>query len=91
MNLVFKRLSDHRVVDLVDYVRDAINVEETVRLYIGTDSHNRGDVTVYGTVIVIHYGNRGGHVIYSKEVVPRIRDTFSRIWKEVDITVQVDE
>ena len=91
MNLVFKRLSDHRVVDLVDYVRDAINVEEKVRLYIGTDSHNRGDVTVYGTVIVIHYGNRGGHVIYSKEVVPRIRDTFSRLWKEVDLSVQVAE
>ena len=91
MNLVFKRLSDHRVVDLVDYVKNAINVDETVRLYIGTDSHNRGDLTVYGTVLVIHYGSRGGHVIYSKEVVPRIRDTFSRLWKEVDLSVQVAE
>jgi len=91
MNLTFKRLSDHRVVDLVDYVREAINTNEQVRLYIGTDSHNRGNSTVYGTVVVIHYGNRGGHVIYSKESIPRVRDTFSRLWREVDLSVQVAE
>ena len=91
MNLTFKRLSDHRVVDLVDYVREVINTDEQVRLYIGTDSHNRGNLTVYGTVVVIHYGNRGGHVIYSKESIPRVRDTFSRLWREVDLSIQVAE
>ena len=91
MDMVFKRLGDHRVVDLVDYVRDAINVDEKIRIYVGTDSHNRGNQTIYGTVVVIHYGNRGGHVIYSKESLPRIRDTFSRLWKEVDYSVEVAE
>jgi predicted RNase H-related nuclease YkuK (DUF458 family) len=89
--MLFKRLSDHENIDLIEYVRNAINVDEQVRIYIGTDSHNRGNATVYGTVVVIHYGNRGGHVIYYKESVPKIKDTFSRLWKEVDLSVRVAE
>jgi predicted RNase H-related nuclease YkuK (DUF458 family) len=40
-------------------------------------------------VIVLHYGNRGGHVIYSRKSIPRILDRFTRLWKEVEDSVEL--
>jgi len=83
----FKRLADHRYVDLVPYLREKI--DDSVKIYVGADSQNIGVNTHYATVIVLHYGNSGGHVLYHKEVVPRVRDNFSRLWKEVEDSIAV--
>jgi len=83
----FKRLADHQYVDLVPYLREKI--DESVKIYIGADSQNIGDLTHYATVIVLHYGNNGGHVLYNKNVVPRVRDNFNRLWKEVEYSIAV--
>lgn len=83
----FKRLADHQYVDLVPYLREKI--DESVKIYIGADSQNIGDLTHYATVIVLHYGNNGGHVLYNKQVVPRVRDNFNRLWKEVEDSISV--
>jgi predicted RNase H-related nuclease YkuK (DUF458 family) len=88
---VFKRLGDHREVDLIPYLTAALQESDDIKIYIGSDSHNSGSTTVYATVIVLHYGTSGGHVLYNKERVDRVRDTFSRLWNEVERSLSVAE
>jgi predicted RNase H-related nuclease YkuK (DUF458 family) len=83
----FKRLADHQYVDLVPYLESKMT--DDVKIYIGADSQNIGEKTHYATVIVLHYGNSGGHVLYNKEAVPRVRDSFARLWKEVEYSIEV--
>ena len=40
-------------------------------------------------VIVLHYGNSGGHVIYSRKTVPKILDQFTKLWGEVQDSVEL--
>lgn len=87
----YKRLSDHRVVDLIPYIKECIGNREDVKIYIGTDSQNIGERTQYATVVVLHFGNSGGHVIYSKESMPVVRDSFTRLWKEVESSLSTAE
>lgn len=83
----FKRLSDHQYVDLIPYLHN--KVDANVKIYIGSDSQNAGNSTQYATVIILHYGNNGGHVLYNKETVPRVYDNFTRLWKEVEDSIEV--
>lgn len=87
----FKRLADGRVIDLIPYIKDELTKSNDIRIYVGTDSQNIGDHTVYATVIVLHYGNNGGHVLYNKQSIPRVRDTFSRLWNEVELSLSTAE
>lgn len=91
MKRTFRSLGNHQVVDLVPYLVEKLSSSDDIQLYIGTDSQNQADKTVYASVIVLHYGNSGGHVLYTKETVDRIRDSFSRLWKEVEISVEISE
>lgn len=87
----FKRLADGRVIDLIPYIKDELTKSNDIKIYVGTDSQNIGDHTVYATVIVLHYGNNGGHVLYNKQSIPRVRDTFSRLWNEVELSLSTAE
>jgi predicted RNase H-related nuclease YkuK (DUF458 family) len=87
MEKKFKRLSDHKVVDLIPYLKE--KMANNVKIYIGADSQNLADSTNYATVIVLHYGNSGGHVLYYKETLPRVRNQFNRLWKEVEDSIEV--
>ena len=91
MALQFKRMSDHQVVDFIPYVQGLIQGVEDVKIYVGTDSHNEAGWTYYATVVVLHWGNRGASVIYNKERVTRIRDTWTRLWNEVERSLAVAE
>ena len=91
MNAIFKRLSDHKVVDLIPHLKELINGVNDVKIYIGTDSQTSGQYTQYATVIVLHWGNRGANVFYNKERLPRINDMFKRLWDEVERSIQVAE
>jgi len=88
----FKRLTDRAQIDLAQYLKAYIQQVgvENVRLYIGCDSQNKSAWTNYATTIVIHIGNTGCHVLYQKERVrPRIEDFWTRLWKEVERSVEV--
>jgi len=87
----FKRLADGRVIDLIPYIKDELTKSNDIKIYVGTDSQNIGDHTVYATVIVLHYGNNGGHVLYNKQSIPRVKDTFSRLWNEVELSLSTAE
>lgn len=81
----YKRLDTGGIVnDVGSYIKEILKIVPFSKIYVGTDSQNTGDYTVYATVIVLHYnGNNGGHVIFSKDSVPRIRDKYEKLWGEV--------
>jgi predicted RNase H-related nuclease YkuK (DUF458 family) len=85
---VFRKLGDHKPVqELGDYIREQIMTNKDVKIYVGSDSHNTITETRLATVIVIHYGNTGAHVLYNKSSIPIIEDRFTRLWLEVTSSV----
>jgi predicted RNase H-related nuclease YkuK (DUF458 family) len=90
--MTFHRLTDGKKINLADYVKQYLAEvgEEHVRIYIGCDSQNRQLQTNYATTVVLHVGNTGCHVLYQRnKVVPPIRDFWSRLWQEVEYSVEV--
>jgi len=87
----FKRLTDRSEIEIADYVRTYVESvgKDRVQLYIGCDSQNKGDNTIYATTVVLHIGNTGCHVLYKRETFPRIFDFWARLWGEVERSVEV--
>lgn len=91
MKTVFKSLTNRNDIDLVPYIKNFLDKNENTNIYIGTDSQNARSTTSYAIVIVLHNVGKGGHVLYSKEVVPKIHDKFTRLWKEVEKSIETAE
>ena len=87
----FKKLADGSAIDLATYLKSYIknNSNNSIRIYVGCDSHVKGEHTTYVSTVVIHVGNSGCHVLYKKEKVDPIRDLFRKLWGEVERTVEV--
>ena len=87
----FTRLQDGKGVEIADYVKKYIqdNKFNKIKIYVGCDSHNRGEWTTYVTTLVIHIGETGCHVMYNKEKVNRINDLWTRLWNEVEKSVDL--
>jgi predicted RNase H-related nuclease YkuK (DUF458 family) len=74
------------IKDVKGYISDYISTNGEVRLYIGCDSKQSGDFTTYAVSAVLYIKGLGGHVVYSIDRVPRIRDMFTKLWGEVERT-----
>ena len=86
----YKKLDNTIVNDVAEYLKASIKAIPTSKIYVGSDSQNKDDYTVYATAIVVHWNsNNGGHVLYTKDKVLRIRDRFERLWGEVQRSVDV--
>ena len=87
----FKRVSDGVLIaSLAVYVDEYIkNSPIPVSVLVGTDSTQRGNSTVYATVVCLYKEGKGGHVIYTRERVPRIVDLFMRLWQETQRSMEV--
>lgn len=75
-------------VDIVTHTLEQLKLWSSLKIYIGTDSQDDGADTSYATAIVYRYGNRGAHVIFYKENVKRVRDTFTRLYNEGVRTIE---
>lgn len=83
----WKRLSDKESIELIPYLEKWISENPIHKIYIGCDSHNSISKSTFATVIVLHYDTGGGHVLYSRDVFPLIKDRHQRLWKEVEFSV----
>ena len=90
MNRVFKKV-DGQVVDIVKHTLSILEECPYVEIHIGTDSQNHRNATVKSTVIAYRYGNRGVHYIVHKEKVEKIKDRWTRLWKEAEMSIGVAE
>ena len=88
MEFKFKSLSTRNEIDLIPYIKDFLSKNSNTSIFIGSDSQNTRNTT-FVTVIVLHNAGKGGHVLYVKDIVPLIRDRFSKLWNEVEYSLQI--
>lgn len=74
------------ITNIKAYIMDYITTNGDIKMYIGCDSKQSGDWTKYAVSTVLYKKGLGGHVIYSVDKVPRIRDMYMKLWGEVERT-----
>ena len=96
----FRMFGGSEIENLGEYLRNYYANNPRVKFYVGTDSLQNGKFTKYVTVVAMlkpeyldengkfHFG-AGAHLVYKRENVKRIRDVFSRLWKETELTQEV--
>lgn len=89
MELTFKSLTTLKQVDLIQYVKDFTMANENTVLYVGCDSQNFSNKTIYALVIVLYNQGKGGHVLYAKETLPKITDRYTRLWREIERSIEL--
>lgn len=86
----YKKLDNTVIQDIANYLKTFLSTIPKSKIYVGTDSQNKDDYTIFVTAIVVHINsNSGGHVLYTKDKLPRIKDKFQRLWDEVQRSVDV--
>jgi predicted RNase H-related nuclease YkuK (DUF458 family) len=90
MKRVFKTI-DEKIVNVVDHTLGILKKNPDTRIYVGTDSINITDKSVFATVIAYRYNQRGAHLIFDKIRIPRISDDdyVKRLRKEVDLSLEI--
>lgn len=100
MDRAFKSLTNRQSVDLIPYIQRYLLENSETEIFIGCDSQNRGRITSFATVIVLHNKGRGGHVLYSQDSIPRTKSVrqnskteveFQRLWSEVERSIETAE
>jgi predicted RNase H-related nuclease YkuK (DUF458 family) len=85
----FRSMADGRSVDALRVLQQVLADTPDVEVLVGTDSHNRGEHTVYSTAIVLRYFRNGAQVLYRSELAPKVTDLWSRLWGEVERSLAV--
>lgn len=93
MKFTFKKLGGSVIEDLGQYLRDYMAKYPDTSVYIGTDSQTAGAWTRFVTVVALYDELRkdGVHYVFQKTIDKREKDTFSRMWKEVEMSLEVAE
>ena len=85
---LFKNIKGERI-DPVEHTLKIIRDYPTVKIHIGSDSQNIGKKTKYATVIAYRYGSRGVHYILSRKNELLIKDMWTRLWKEAEMSIDI--
>lgn len=86
----FQKLTGPPQFELALYVKNILKENEglDVKIYLGCDSQNKAIKTVYAVTVVFHISNTGCHVIYKREEIPIVRDMWTRLWKETELSCE---
>lgn len=78
--------------DVIEYTRKILSEYPNATIHIGTDSQNHRRKTTYAICVCYRYGLRGVHVIYNRQHIrPKIKDRWTRLWKEAEMSIEVAE
>jgi len=84
----FRLYSGELINDLGEYIKNYIEQNPDVLIYIGTDSVDRKQ-TIYVTTICFRHPHAGAHVIYKREREIKSPDLFTKLWREVEKSSEV--
>lgn len=85
------RTEDGERVNILDHCREVLAEHPDAEILVGTDSQNSKSKSYYSTAVVFRYGTRGAHYVYNNEIVPKIKDLFTRLFKECEYSVEIAE
>lgn len=89
MNYTFKMMQTHRQVNLAEYLPGFVQQHPDCEIHVGCDSQNYNQKTTYVTTVVLRYPGKGAHVLYQKEKQPQVKDLWSRLWGEIERSMEV--
>lgn len=89
MKYEFTKFSDGTKINILEYCNKMIKLYPDVKIYVGCDSQNHKDITNYVTAVVFRFPNKGASVIIKKERVKLIRDMWSKLWGELQRSIDV--
>ena len=78
-------------IDAITHTQKILAENPYVQIHVGTDSQSIAKQTRYITVIAYRFGNRGVHYILKKSGYPQIKDLWTRLWKETEMSIDVAE
>ena len=78
-------------IDPIAYTQNMVSKHPMITIHVGTDSQCVAKKTQYATVIAYRLGNRGVHYIVRKIGVPKIKDLWTRLWKETEMSINIAE
>jgi predicted RNase H-related nuclease YkuK (DUF458 family) len=85
-----------RTGEIVDPIKHSLDIVkqyskkyDDLKIYVGSDSQNRRYSTSYVACICYRFGSSGAHFIYTRENVKKIRERYPRLWKEVEISLEI--
>ena len=89
--MVYKKLYSAEEVDLNDYIKEYMNVNENVDILIGCDSQNIGANTIYAIVVALYREGKGAHVLYRRWKTEKERVRYIRLLQEVWYAIETAE
>lgn len=90
-SITFKKFSGEKIPDIEEYVKNYMKANPDLEIMIGTDSQNRGDFTVWSTVIAMYHPGNGAHCVFRRWKTPRERDMATRLLSEVSYSIECAE
>lgn len=86
----FKKIGTKSFIESLQGYVDAYKIKyPDVRIKVGTDSKQSGTKTAYVTVVCFERPSKGVHYIYKKEYRERVKDIFTRLFKEAEYSIEV--
>ena len=89
----FKKFGGEKITDIIEYIKDYVKEHPNVTISLGCDSVQRRRKTVYAFTLMFYSVSikNGAHVVYFRENVSKIRDTYDRLYKEAEFLIEIAE
>lgn len=88
MEKYFKK-ENGEIVNLIEHCKEILGTHPNAEILIGCDSQNSKAWSYYAIAVVFRYGNRGAHYIYITNRIPKIKDVFTRLFKECELSLEI--
>jgi hypothetical protein len=91
MEEAWRKIDGTKIENLADYISEYLKRDGDFQLFIGTDSQRirKRNVVLYAKVICIYNVGKGAHVIYSKTKRSDVRDISTRLWWEIEYSMEI--
>jgi predicted RNase H-related nuclease YkuK (DUF458 family) len=82
----FKLFGGEYISDIVQYIKDYIEVDPNVTITVGCDSIQKRRRTVYAITVMMYNTDlrNGAHVVFFRESCDKIRENQERLYKEAE-------
>jgi len=87
----FKKFGGEFIPDIVEYLKEYIQGNESVTISVGCDSIQRRRKTVYAVTIMMYDSDikNGAHLVFYRENISKVRNHYERLQKEAEIALEV--
>lgn len=88
MEKYFKQIDGKRV-NLIEHCSEILGKYPNAEILIGCDSQNHKQYTRYAVAVVFRYGISGAHYIFTIVKTDKIKDLFTRLFKECELSLEI--